>query len=110
MVDPDSESTSKALNFFELEKDEDASQNVSLRGDVETFTTDILRCSCKRCVNFFGTTEEKSKFTGYSKINPRAAEGLTEHQYFLCHWAVMAFVFRIRRWSRSWCLNMRTKT
>jgi len=100
MVDPAQEdSYEDCLNFYELSQDEDSALNILLNNDVEKTTTGVQNCVCNRCSNLQAGKKVKSKFAGYSMIDPLKASGLTDHQYFLCNHAVMAFIFRIRRWS-----------
>lgn len=58
------------------------------------------RNCCTGCGEIIQHRQKKFRFSGYSQINPLGADGLTDHQYFLCDRATYGFFFPLRQWSR----------
>lgn len=73
---------------------------VELIADVAHPYSPLKICPCDRCEKLIYGHAVKPKFAGYSQINPRVVEQLTEHQYFLCERGAPAFVFKVREWSQ----------
>ncbi|KAK3987610.1 hypothetical protein QBC44DRAFT_331227 [Cladorrhinum sp. PSN332] len=57
-------------------------------------------CSCDRCQTLIYQHAVKPRFLGYSKVNIVFVEELTDHQYFICTYGVLAFLFKSRSWQR----------
>lgn len=73
----------------------------SVISPVETVTrptTPLKICACSLCEDQIYQHAVNPKFTAYSRFNPLDVEELTEHQYFICHMQVQAFVFKLRKW------------
>lgn len=58
-------------------------------------------CKCSVC-RTKPTDEAKSLalFEDYNHITIESTDELTTHQYFLCHYEMMSFIFRTRTWGK----------
>ncbi|OTB06589.1 hypothetical protein M426DRAFT_318656 [Hypoxylon sp. CI-4A] len=65
--------------------------------DCRNWTSD---CKCSVCKNKNANKDKKmvSLFEDYNYIAIETQDELTTHQYFLCHYEMMSFVFRTRTW------------
>ena len=78
---------------------EDAERR-TLTSGLEQPSSPLKICTCKNCEEMIYQHAVKPKFEGYTKINPRVVESMTDHKYFLCDQMVEAFVFKIRSWGK----------
>ncbi|KAI9664612.1 MAG: hypothetical protein M1821_006058 [Bathelium mastoideum] len=67
--------------------------------DPETYAREVRanRLSSERCVSLDKKTSGPS-FLDYNRISVQDQKGLSDHQYFLCDRAVLAFVLKVRSW------------
>ncbi|KAI5926623.1 P-loop containing nucleoside triphosphate hydrolase protein [Camillea tinctor] len=67
------------------------------RADCRNWTSD---CRCAVCKRKNTGSEKKvvALYEDYNMIAIETTDTLTRHQYFLCHFEMMAFVFRTRTW------------
>ncbi|KAI1383576.1 P-loop containing nucleoside triphosphate hydrolase protein [Hypoxylon trugodes] len=66
--------------------------------DCRNWTSDC-KCSVCKSRNAQETTKQVvSLFEDYNWITVETTEKLTPHQYILCHYEIMAFVFKTRTW------------
>lgn len=60
------------------------------------------KCQCENCEKYYA---ENSRYTpvtyaSYDKINPRAVDQLSDHQYFLCSGIVTGFILKDRQYGK----------
>lgn len=90
MVDP--------IQYYMRNEGQYQTERRLLMGSVEHPSAPFKICSCNRCEELIYKHVAKPRFEGYRHINPLVAEGLTDHQYFLCDNTVEAFLFKTRSW------------
>lgn len=92
------------VQYCQNDENELAFEDPALADDIEECITLVPPCSCSRCDPLIQkSSAEKSKFAGYSRINPLMHSGLTPHQRFLCCHRMRAFMFKLRQWSKQPC-------
>ena len=77
--------------------------DTNLRDNAAWATMPFRICACDWCEELIYQHAAQPKFFGYSKFDPHLVEELTEHQYFICHCSVNAFLFKTRAWGEFPC-------